>query len=102
MKGTRAMRFKALLALAFLGTATLFAQKGVEDGSRFGHGQDSIDCLENISLYNEYLKTKNYNDAYTYWKRVFADAPVAQHSIYSSNWPPAPRTWHSAKDMQTL
>ena len=84
MKGTRAMRFKALLALAFLGTATLFAQKGVEDGSRFGHGQDSIDCLENISLYNEYLKTKNYNDAYTYWKRVFADAPVAQHSIYTN------------------
>ena len=59
------------------------AQKGVEDGSRFGHGQDSIDCLNNISLYSENLKTKNYTDAYTYWKKVFADAPVSRHSLYT-------------------
>jgi hypothetical protein len=59
------------------------AQKGVEDGSRFGHGQDSIECLNNISLYSENLKTKNYADAYTYWKKVFADAPVSRHSLYT-------------------
>lgn len=78
------MRFKTLIALfAFAATAAL-AQKGVEDGSRFGHGQDSIDCLNNISLYSEYVKTKNYADAYTYWKKVFSDAPIAQHSIYTN------------------
>ena len=78
------MRIKAFIALFALTASVAVAQKGVEDGSRFGHGQDSIDCLNNISLYNEYVKTKNYTDAYTYWKKVFSDAPVAQHSIYTN------------------
>ena len=57
------MRIKALIALFALTASAAMAQKGVEDGSRFGHGQDSIDCLNNISLYSENLKTKNYADA---------------------------------------
>lgn len=77
------MRIKALIALFALTATATMAQKGVEDGSRFGHGQDSIDCLNNISLYSENLKTKNYADAYTYWKKVFADAPVSRHSLYT-------------------
>ena len=77
------MRFKALIALFALTATAAMAQKGVEDGSRFGHGQDSIECLNNISLYSENLKTKNYADAYTYWKKVFADAPVSRHSLYT-------------------
>ncbi len=77
------MRFKVLIALFALTATTSMAQKGVEDGSRFGHGQDSIDCLNNISLYSENLKTKNYADAYTYWQKVFADAPVSRHSLYT-------------------
>ena len=77
------MRLKALIALFALTATAAMAQKGVEDGSRFGHGQDSIDCLNNISLYSENLKTKNYADAYTYWKKVFADAPVSRHSLYT-------------------
>ena len=77
------MRFKALIALVAFTSSVAMAQKGVEDGSRFGHGQDSIDCLNNISLYSEYLKTKNYNDAYSYWKKVFTDAPIARHSLYT-------------------
>ena len=77
------MRFKALIALFALTATATMAQKGVEDGSRFGHGQDSIECLNNISLYSENLKTKNYADAYTYWQKVFADAPVSRHSLYT-------------------
>ena len=77
------MRIKALIALFALTASVAMAQNGVEDGSRFGHGQDSIDCLNNISLYSENLKTKNYTDAYTYWKKVFADAPVSRHSLYT-------------------
>lgn len=78
------MRLKAIIALFAFASTVAMAQKGVEDGSRFGHGQDSIDCLNNLSLYNEYLKTKNYTDAYTYWKKVFTDAPVSQHGIYTN------------------
>lgn len=93
------MRLKTFIALAICSTSALFAQKGVEDGSRFGHGQDSIECLENISLYNGYLKTQNYTDAYTYWKKVFADAPVAQHSIYTNGAVILKKLAASTKDM---
>ena len=77
------MRLKTFIAFFALASSAVMAQKGVEDGSRFGHGQDSIDCLNNISLYSENLKTKNYADAYTYWQKVFTDAPVSRHSLYT-------------------
>ncbi len=78
------MRIKAIIALFALTSSVAMAQKGVEDGSRYGHGQDSIDCLNNLSLYGEYVKTKNYAEAYPYWQKVFADAPVSQHGIYTN------------------
>jgi tetratricopeptide (TPR) repeat protein len=78
------MRIKAIIALFALTSTVAMAQKGVEDGSRFGHGQDSIDSLNNLSLNGEHVKTKNYAEAYPYWQKVFADAPISQHSIYTN------------------
>lgn len=78
------MRLKTLIALFALTSSVAMAQKGVEDGSRFGHGQDSIDCLNNISLYTEYLKTNNYTEAYGFWKKVFTDAPYARMDLYTN------------------
>lgn len=66
----------ALCVLSLSATAT-FAQKGVEDGSRFGHGEDSVRCLQNISIYTEYVKTNNFKDAYKPWLAVFNEAPWA-------------------------
>lgn len=53
------MKMFTMLCALSLGTTAAFAQKGVEDGSRFGHGEDSIRCLQNISIYSEYVKTDN-------------------------------------------
>ena len=75
--------FTMLFALSFGATAT-FAQKGVEDGSRFGHGEDSVRCLKNISIYTEYVKTDNFKDAYQPWKAVFTEAPIAQVGTYTN------------------
>ena len=49
------MKMFTMLCALSLGTTAAFAQKGVEDGSRFGHGEDSIRCLQNISIYSEYV-----------------------------------------------
>ena len=73
----------ALFALSLSATA-VFAQKGVEDGSRFGHGQDSLNCLKNISIYTEYVKTNNFKDAFPSWKAVFDEAPWAQIATYTN------------------
>ena len=72
-----------MISLLALSAMTAFAQKGVEDGSRFGHGQDSINCLNNISIYSEYVKTNNFEEAYEPWKKVFQEAPYAQAATYT-------------------
>ncbi len=76
------MKMVTMLCALSLGTTAVFAQKGVEDGSRFGHGEDSLRCLQNISIYTEYVKTNNFKDAYTPWKAVFTEAPIAQVGTY--------------------
>ena len=78
------MKMVTMLCALSLGATATFAQKGVEDGSRFGHGEDSLRCLQNISIYSEYVKTDNFKDAYTPWKAVFAEAPLAQVSTYTN------------------
>jgi hypothetical protein len=78
------MKMFTMLCALSLGTTAAFAQKGVEDGSRFGHGEDSIRCLQNISIYSEYVKTDNFTDAYKPWMAVFTEAPLAQVSTYTN------------------
>ncbi len=77
------MKITTLLITAMLLSTAAFAQKGVEDGSKYGHGEDSTRCLENLSLYAEYAKQKNYTEAYPYWEIVFNECPLATSRIYS-------------------
>ena len=74
--------FTMLCALSFSAAAT-FAQTGAQSGTRFGHGEDSLRCLQNISIYSEYVKTDNFKDAYKPWKAVFTEAPIARVSTYT-------------------
>lgn len=78
------MKMFTMLCALTLGATATFAQKGVEDGSRFGHGEDSVRCLKNISIYTEYVKTDNFKDAYQPWKAVFTEAPTAQVGTYTN------------------
>ena len=54
------MKIKTLLlAVATMVALPSFAVKGVEDEkSKYGTGEDSIRCLENLSLYTNYYKIK--------------------------------------------
>ena len=63
-------------------TLTSMAQKGVEDGSRYGHGEDSIRCIKNLSLYREYVKHGNYDMGLGPWRIVFEECPKATKNIY--------------------
>lgn len=80
------MKIKMLAAMFVLslGATNAFAQKGVEDGSQYGHGEDSIACLSNLSIYTEYVKTENYVDAFGPWKAVFDECPRAQLRTYTN------------------
>lgn len=71
-----------LSALVILIMLPVMSQKGVDDGSKYGHGKDSINCLMNLSLYKEFFKHNNYSDAISPWRIVFADCPSSSQNMY--------------------
>lgn len=69
------------MAALFTGQS-MIAQKGVEDGSKFGHGQDSIECLRNLSLYREYTRQNDFAMALPYWRKTFLQCPLSSKNVY--------------------
>ncbi len=63
-------------------SSSIMAQKGVEDGSMYGHGEDSIRCLQNLSLYQPYAKQGDYASALEFWEIVYAECPASRVGIY--------------------
>lgn len=57
---------------------TISASAVVE--SKFG--EDSVSCVTNISLYREYVKQKNYDDALSPWRKAYINCPKATKNIY--------------------
>ena len=45
-------------------------------------GPDSIQTIQKLSLYAEFYKQKNYDDALPHWRYVFANAPGARQSPF--------------------
>lgn len=82
MMKTLTLRTLALSALAFVLLIPVTSQTGAEDGSKYGQGQDSINCLMNLSLYREFFKHNNYNDAIKSWKHVFNECPASSQNMY--------------------
>jgi tetratricopeptide (TPR) repeat protein len=63
-----------LVQLLLVGTMNGFAQD-----EKFGDDPDK--CKENISLYREYYKQKNYQDALPGWRWSFFNCPLATKNI---------------------
>lgn len=78
------MKIKVVLLALGCSMASLgvYAQKGVETGTPFGSGEDSIRCITNISLFVPYAKAGNFKDAYEFWKQAYDECPGAHKDIY--------------------
>ena len=57
--------------------------KGTSVHDRIGHGQDSIDVLGSLSLYQEAFKRQSFVEAIEPWEFVFEKAPLSQVRIYT-------------------
>lgn len=68
--------------LITLSTVVVFGQKGVDDGSKYGHGEDSVRCVKNLSLYREYVKQGNFAPAIAPWQIVYTECPKSSKYIY--------------------
>ncbi|MBL4657253.1 MAG: hypothetical protein JKX73_04580 [Flavobacteriales bacterium] len=70
--------FGVIAILLIAGSA--FAQKKGKYGET---EEDSIKCVENLSLYVEFYKQKNYADALTGWRWVYNNCPRASKKLYA-------------------
>ncbi len=77
------MKKQILLFVSLLAAVGAFAQNGITNAYRFGQGEDSIKCVNAISVYSLNLKNKNYTEAYPLWKEVFTNYPVARVDTYT-------------------
>ena len=71
----------ALLALVVMSAS---AQNGVTNEHRFGQGEDSVRCLQAISISNINVKNNAFAIAYPEWKVVFNEFPVARVDTYTN------------------
>jgi hypothetical protein len=79
---TKALKTILLTAISLLFVLPAISQKGIEDGSKYGKGEDSINCIKNLSLYREFFKHNNYKDAIQPWRLVFGECPAASERMY--------------------
>ncbi|MEF8984627.1 MAG: hypothetical protein V5A51_08545, partial [Bacteroidales bacterium] len=82
MMNTLRKLFLFIFLISLLPSLQAFGQTGAEEGSKFGSGKDSIRCLKNLSLYVEYYRQNNYEDAVEPWKVVYNECPRASKNIY--------------------
>ena len=73
--------FFTLIAIVAIGAN---AQNGVSNPYRFGQGEDSTRCIQNISIMNTNVKNKDYKVAYDAWKVLFDEFPVARVDTYTN------------------
>lgn len=71
-----------ITALLSMLSFTSQAQKGIDTGTPFGRGEDSVTCLRNTSLYTTYYENKDYNMAVQFWRPVFNDCPGSSKNTY--------------------
>lgn len=80
---TKRFFLTAILAgVAVLFSSSVFAQTGVQTGTPWGSGQDSIRCREAVSLLTSYAKSKNYSDALEFFERAYTECPASSKNIY--------------------
>ena len=79
---TKALKTILLTVMSLLFVLPAISQKGIEDGSKYGKGQDSINCIKNLSLYREFFKHNNYKDAIQPWRQVFGECPASSERMY--------------------
>lgn len=76
------MKILKLIAIGCILSYTATAQTGRELNTKYGAGEDSLECLKNLSLYSEDLRNKNYDAAYPAWEYAFNNCPASTVNLY--------------------
>jgi tetratricopeptide (TPR) repeat protein len=82
----KVVKFFGLTAVSLFAVISVSAQPGSVTGTKYGKGQDSLDCITNLSLYQQDYRHKNYDAAIANWRKVWKNCPkssinLATHGI---------------------
>ena len=76
---------KLFFAFLVLVAASASAQNGITNDYRFGPtAEDSLRCVNTITIVNVNLNNKDYATAYDAWKTVYTEFPVARVDTYTN------------------
>ena len=87
------------LALIVFAAMAFMGQNALAQTSRFGHGQDSADCVLYLSYYEEYFKQKNYDSALPNWRKAYSVCPpTASENMFIRGTTLMTRLYNQTKD----
>lgn len=73
---------KTILLFLSLLTLSISAQKALENPKYGATEEERKECLQNLSVYSEYVKQKNYADAVSSWETAIKICPKATKNLY--------------------
>jgi tetratricopeptide (TPR) repeat protein len=85
-----------LIAIVAFSASQLKAQK-----TFMKYGEDSITCITHTSLYREFYKQKNIEDALPHWRWVFNNCPLVSQNVYIDGAKIISAKVNEAKDFST-
>jgi tetratricopeptide (TPR) repeat protein len=88
--------FLVLIPVFFLASSQVFAQNAMKK-----YGEDSIQCYTQTSLYREFYKQKNFDDALPHWRWVFNNCPLVSQNLYIDGAKMMASKINEAKDPKT-
>lgn len=82
MNTTKSILFSIVCLLITLGSTKIVSAQVSACNEKMKYGQDSVECVKNLSLFREPVKQKNYKDAYKPWKWVYENCPCASQFTF--------------------
>ena len=97
MRASLPKLFSVFFFLLFL--IPVSGQKGIEDGSKYGHGEDSSNCRKNLSLYTTYYDQKNFDMTLIFWRKSFYECPLSSKNMHLHGIRMFKSIYNQTKDM---
>lgn len=77
---TIAMKRYQLITMILVAFMMIAGVRVKAQGSKYG--KDSVQCVTHFSLYREFYKQKNFQDAIPHWNWVFNNCPLVSQNLY--------------------
>ncbi len=78
----RYFRISGLLVVLAFCCMSLHAEKGIVTKTRFGTGEDSIQCAVSLSLFNTFYRAQDYASTLVQYRKLAAECPYCSKNLF--------------------